>query len=132
MIKICTLRTTYNLWFIMYYVYTIGIEQVLKLRCCKCEPVVFTMARGRIWPATPSNPHVAFTFELLDWAEALLLECQVAVKDLCAALRHKCPYLQIKVCVCMIKMSCFILCIFLRERNSTLCLLIHLKNTGYS
>ena len=75
----------------------IGIEHHLKLRCCKCEPIAMTMVRARLWPGSPTNPRLSFTFELLDWAEALLLECQVAVKDLCAALAYKCPHLQVKV-----------------------------------
>ena len=33
--------------------------------------------------ATPQNPQYAFCFEFLDWCEALLLECQVSLKDLC-------------------------------------------------
>ena len=48
------------------------------------------MVCARLWPATAQRPHLAFTFELLDWAEALLLECQVALKDLC---KVKCPHL---------------------------------------
>ena len=55
------------------------------------------MVRARLWPAAPQRPHLAFTFELLDWAEALLLECQVSLKDLCKALCFKCPHLIIKV-----------------------------------
>lgn len=55
------------------------------------------MARARLWPSSPQRPHLAFTFELLDWAEALLLECQVALKDFCKALTFKCPHLMQKV-----------------------------------
>ena len=55
------------------------------------------MVRARLWPATPQYPRLAFCFELLDWAEALLLECQVALKDLCKAIQFKCPHLATKV-----------------------------------
>ena len=55
------------------------------------------MVRGRLWPATPQHPHLAFCFEVLDWAEALLLECQVALKDLCKAMEFKCPHFVTKV-----------------------------------
>ena len=65
--------------------------------CCPCEPVVATMVHARLWPAAPQRPHLAFTFELLDWAEALLLECQVPLKDLCKAVYFKCPHLVVKV-----------------------------------
>ena len=55
------------------------------------------MARARLWPASPHNPHLAFSFDLLNWAEALLLECQVAMKDFCKALHFKCPHFIFKV-----------------------------------
>ena len=56
-----------------------------------------TMVRARLWPATPQFPRLAFCLEFFDLAEALLLECQVALKDLCAALRFKGPYFTTKV-----------------------------------
>ena len=40
-----------------------------------------TMVRARMWPASPQYPRLAFSFEMMDWVEALLLECQVAVKE---------------------------------------------------
>ena len=85
----------------------------MHLECCKCEPVALTMARARIWPSSPTNPHFAFTFELLDWAEALLLECQVAVQDLCSALKYKCPFFQTNVYSTCIISSCMLLYFFI-------------------
>ena len=55
------------------------------------------MVRAQLWPAAPQRPHLAFTFALLDWAEALLIECQVSLKDFCKALCFKCPHLVVKV-----------------------------------
>ena len=61
------------------------------------------MVRARLWPATPKYPRLAFSFELLDLAEALLLECQVALKDLCKALQFMGPRLVTKVyCLLML------------------------------
>ena len=77
--------------------YCIGEEYNISFVSCLCEPLVVTMARARLWPSSPQRPHLAFTFELLDWAEALLLECQVALKDFCKALTFKCPHLMQKV-----------------------------------
>ena len=57
-----------------------------------------TMVRARMWPASPQYPRLAFSFEMMDWVEALLLECQVAVKEFCGALYFKCPYVIGKVC----------------------------------
>ena len=55
------------------------------------------MARARMWPASPPFPRLAFSFDLLDWVEALMLECQVAVREFCGALIFKCPYILKKV-----------------------------------
>ena len=55
------------------------------------------MVRARLWPATPQYPRLAFCFEMLDWAEALLLECQVALKDLCKAMQFLCHHFIAKV-----------------------------------
>ncbi len=65
---------------------------------CECEPLVVTMVRAQLWPSAPQRPTLAFTLALLDWAEALLLECQVALKDLCKALSFRNPNFILKVC----------------------------------
>ena len=57
------------------------------------------MIRARIWPSSPQRPQLAFTFDLLDWAETLLLECQVSVDDFCKALQFKCRHLIMKVSI---------------------------------
>ena len=56
-----------------------------------------TMIRARIWPSAAQRPRLAFTFDLMDWMEALLLECQVSVNDFCKALYFKCRHLVVKV-----------------------------------
>ena len=90
---------SYGVWFC----YILGVEHTVTLICCQCEAVAVTMARARLWPATAQNPQLAFTFELLDWAEALLYECQVSVKDFLAALKYKCRHIVIKVDICMVR-----------------------------
>ena len=40
----------------------------------------------QLFPATPRYPRLVFTFRLLNWLEALFLECQVAVQDMVTAL----------------------------------------------
>ena len=45
-----------------------------------------TLIQLNYWPATPSRPSIAFSFSLLDWLQALLLECQVPVQDFSNAL----------------------------------------------
>ena len=68
-----------------------GVEHKVQFSYCTCEPLIKTLCRAQLWPATPCNPHYVFSFALLDWAEALLLECQVALKDFCSALNFLFP-----------------------------------------
>ena len=109
-----------------------GAEHHIKFMHCQCEPLVVTMVRAQLWPSTTHHPHLAFTFELLDWAEVLLLECQVALKDLCKALSFRCPRLSSKVYLCTLFWKwCFTFDAFhYRGRISTHQWLMHLRNTG--
>ena len=50
------------------------------------ESDMVTLIRLNYWPATPSRPSIAFSFSLLDWLQALLLECQLPVQDFSNAL----------------------------------------------
>ena len=77
--------------FLILFVFT-GTEHDITFMYCQCEPLVITIVRAQLWPATAQRPHLAFTFGLLDWAEALLLECHVALKDLCKTLCFRCPH----------------------------------------
>ena len=103
---VLTLKVKYSQQYCMHvlmslslyiYIYT-GVEHQIKFCCCDCESMCTTMVRARLWPASPRFPQLAFTFEVLDWAEALLLECHVAVGEFCRALYFKCPVLVKKVC----------------------------------
>lgn len=75
------------------------MEHDVLMVTCDCEPLPITLVRARLWPATPLFPKYAFTFGLLDWAEALLLECHVSLKDFCNALYFRCPYQVEKVLI---------------------------------
>ena len=74
-----------------------GVEHQLQFISCACEPLPLTLVRARLWRGSAQFPRYAFTFGLLDWAEALLLECQVAMKDFCTALYFKCSFQQPQV-----------------------------------
>ncbi len=52
---------------------------------CACESEVETLLKAHLFPATPKQPQLAFTFQLFDWLEVLMLECQIAVQDFVAA-----------------------------------------------
>ncbi len=66
-----------------------GVTHKVRFLCCDCEPLAVTLSRAKLWPATPSNPRLAFSYGLLDLAEALLLECQVSLKDFSNALKFR-------------------------------------------
>ncbi len=76
---------------------TAGIQHDVLFVCCDCEDLALTLTRAKLWPASPQYPQFAYTFDLLDWAEAFLLECHVALKDFCSAIYFKCPYVLSKV-----------------------------------
>ena len=48
---------------------------------CSCKSEVETLLDAKLFPATPKQPQLVFTFDFLDWLEALTLECQIAVRD---------------------------------------------------
>lgn len=95
----------------------LGVEHQIRFCCCDCESVCTTMVRARLWPSSPRFPKLAFTFDLLDWAEALLLECQVAVGEFCKALYFKCPMLVVKGCVYVHTWKPIHLCFFDFQRK---------------
>lgn len=97
--------------------YFIGEEHNIKFATCGCEPLVVTMVRARIWPSTAQRPHLAFTFDLLDWMEALLLECQVSVNDFCKALYFKCQHLVVKVRIMVECLQCIIFLNFIQRKD---------------
>ena len=67
-------------------VFTIGMEHSIFFVYCTCEALAITLVRAELWPATPTSPKFTFSFALLDWAESLLLEAQVSLKDFCSSL----------------------------------------------
>ena len=73
---------------IHYYclLHGVGIPRKLRVAFCHCEPDIVTLVQLNYWPATPSRPSIAFSFSLLDWLQALLLECQVPVQNFSNAL----------------------------------------------
>ena len=58
--------------------YAIGVPRTLSVMFCPCESDVVKLIKLNYWQEL--RP-IAFSFSLLDWLEALLLECQVALHD---------------------------------------------------
>ena len=77
--------------FVLFQIF-IGMEHTIEFVQCDCESLAVTLIRAKFWTATPHSPRLVFPFSLLDWAESLLLECQVFLKDFCTALYFHCPY----------------------------------------
>ena len=75
----------------MHELLFIGLRHQLEVTSCSCEAFPVSLARLRLWPTSSKHPKFALSFELLDWMEALLLECQVSVSDFCKALNTKIP-----------------------------------------
>lgn len=73
-------------------VFVLGVQHHVSVTFCKCEEEATTLVRYRLWPASPARPVLAFTFDLLDRCESLLLECQVALSDFVASLRVNLPW----------------------------------------
>ena len=67
-----------------------GIPKKLQFDFCSCEEDALQLMKFGYWPATPSRPTTAFSFSLMDWLEALMLECQVSVHDFFSS--HKVYY----------------------------------------
>ena len=66
----------------------VGIPRSINFQFCSCESDCIKLIRLHYWPATSTKPQIAFDFHFLDWLEALLLECQVAVQDMIHAFSY--------------------------------------------
>lgn len=80
------------------YIVIIGIPRHAEVGFCKCKSDALTLTELGYWPATPTRPNLAFSFEFLDWMEALLLEAQVVVLDYCSAVEFMLKDKLSKVC----------------------------------
>ena len=47
-----------------------GYFHLLNITFCACESEAETFLQVSLFPATPKDPQLAFTFALLDWLEA--------------------------------------------------------------
>ena len=67
----------------------VGFQHSVNIWFCSCEPEAITLVRHELWPATPTNPSLAFHQQLLLWMEALLLEGWVSADAFCRAIEYK-------------------------------------------
>ena len=54
---------------------------MIDILFCSCMEDALTLIQLHYWPSSST----AFSFQLLDWVEALFLECQVSMQDFAAA-----------------------------------------------
>ena len=82
----------------------------MSLICCACQTVAESLLLHGLWPATPVEPTLAFTIELMHMALALMMECQVSLYDFCRALEFfKNPLLKVcQYCVLCFLLSCML------------------------
>ena len=89
----------------------LGRHHEISLICCACQTVAESLLLHGLWPATPVEPTLAFTVEVMHLALALMMECQVSLYDLCKALEFfKNPLLKVEYCMlCFLLLSCMFL-----------------------
>ncbi|KAJ7351809.1 hypothetical protein OS493_035534 [Desmophyllum pertusum] len=63
-----------------------GLQTEVSICFCECEADFLRLLRFQLWGATPTKPELAFTINVMELLHTLNLECQVAVKDFCAAI----------------------------------------------
>ncbi|CAB5396216.1 unnamed protein product [Rhizophagus irregularis] len=64
----------------------INLKGIFKAKFPTCEGLVETLIRHKLFPSTPINPQVAFSFELFDIYQELLLEAHVSYLSFCRVL----------------------------------------------
>ena len=62
-----------------------GPARILDVLFCPCVEDALTLVQLHYWLSTPTRPSTVFSFQLLDWIEALFFECQVSMQDVAAA-----------------------------------------------
>ena len=67
----------------------IGFQHLVNTSFCSCEPEAVTLVRYGLWPATPTNPCLAFHQGLLIWMQALLLEGWISCDAFCRAVEYR-------------------------------------------
>ncbi|XP_076079987.1 uncharacterized protein LOC143050754 [Mytilus galloprovincialis] len=63
-----------------------GTQHICKIQLCRCETAAATLVRYNLWPATPSNPKIAFDIRFMELLSVLHLECHLPTKSFCDAL----------------------------------------------
>ncbi|CAB3991032.1 Hypothetical predicted protein, partial [Paramuricea clavata] len=63
-----------------------GFYHEIVFEYCNCYTVPESLLQCGVWPATPVEPSVAFTLDLMEMTLRLMMECQVSIHDMLKAL----------------------------------------------
>ena len=69
------------------YISCIGQHHGITVVFCGCKSPAERLLELNLWPATPSKPTLAFTIELMRFAQMLILECYASLYDIIAFLK---------------------------------------------
>ena len=69
--------------------YALGRQHLVFIERCDCEEFSITLVRHNLWPASPDNPTVAVSIELMLLMKSMVLECHVSAKKFFDAVWHK-------------------------------------------
>ena len=72
---------------ILFCCFPTGYQVVVAVQFSSCKPDFLRLLGFNLWDTTPTRPELAFTMDLMKLLHTLNLECQVAVKDFCAAIQ---------------------------------------------
>jgi len=78
-----------------------GEEISVLCQFCECEAPPVTLRRFGLWAATPTEPRVAYTIDILQWAEALMLTSHVSLSSFLEAIRFRSGKMSIEVYIAM-------------------------------
>lgn len=67
---------------LQYYKINVGQHHGQHVTFCGCSSIVERLFMCGLWPATPNNPSLAFTLDLMNKIHYLVLECQVSLRDI--------------------------------------------------
>lgn len=99
----------YNVDFVnLYNVYPYVGQHHITIAYCSCHNKLERLIQLRLWPATPTSPKLAFTFDLMELLHILILECQVSLHDAARMLKTMAVVQQKQVLFCII---CVTLCL---------------------
>ena len=58
-----------------FYFHSVGLPHVINFPFCSCECDAIKLIKCGYWPGTPVTPFVAFSFEIINLLDSLLVEC---------------------------------------------------------